>query len=297
MILLPLFLAPAGPIDLGAHGFRDGNFISFQAVGERLLVIGTLDHRLALLETDGSLVAEVAPGERDPAWNNPFLLGVTDTRILVAMGTREVRCFDHSLQPIACDYPSLPVGQTRGDALAEDELLLFTFGTETHAITHLKLAEEAWKVHRSLVPIPTRPAEQEGFPPMPERFASYQQGRVFVWDPLLPGETRYTIEVYAVGRVGPAEQVMALQQELPELEGKQGALTAASLLGKGYAVAALVIEPGSFAPAARTLDIFAADGSLQEHRKLDVGKDLKPLGGSDRALLLEIETLILHPLR
>jgi len=298
--LLSVLLAPPNGLELARHGFTDVNFISFHGLDDHILVIGTLDHRIALFDEGGQAIAVHAPGERVPTWNNPLFMGASEDRIFMATGGREVFCFDHALQTVPCDYPTLPIGAVYGLREADDRFLLFGYGMEKHALTRVSLVEDAWQVDASMVPVPMRPSEQEGFPDMPEVMMRFHDGMLFRWQPLGPGADHYTVDILGAHGSGPYEQVMGVQHgldELPDREMRHIVLTGANKHGSGYAVMVALLDKETFAYTARILDLFSASGEHLARRTVPPSQDLRPLGGTDRALLLDLETSVLTPLR
>ncbi|MDJ0842388.1 MAG: hypothetical protein QNK37_38155 [Acidobacteriota bacterium] len=296
LLLLSFVDLPDTGINLRAHGFADTNFISFQQMKTGLLVVGTLDHQIALFDAGGKLLVRYAAGDHDPEWQNPFLLGVTESRVLFATGARAVKSFDFNLKPVPNTYPPLNKGMMRGRALGKDQFLLFTYGTEKHALTHIALEEGGWRVKREMIPMEYKETEQEGFPPMPAKLMQFHNGRTFVWSGLTLGEDRYLVEVYAAGEKGPAEIVMALQNtlgDLPDFEGHWPVVMGPTRFGSGYAVPLMLADPAQGKAVSRVVDIFTAQGELKERRKLPKTVDLKPLGGADSVVTLDQETSVL----
>ena len=289
-------------INLKNHNFADPNFISFHRVADRVLVIGTMGHQIALIDADGKLVAKVDHTNANPdQWQSPRLLGVTGDRIYLSVFDKEVvavnvKVFDHQLKAQKSSYPPLTTPALAGSVLSKDAFLLFTFGNAPHALTHVALEDGAWQVKREMILIEYGEPQQEGFAGPPKSYVTTHHGRAFVWKPPLMGQDRYQIDIYAINGSGKEEQVMALQNEIGDLAGFEGSwpyLMSACRFGEGYATLILLADPETFEPKGRWLEIFNAQGELLERRKMSHTTELKPLAGTNQSLVLDNTSMVL----
>ncbi len=289
--------AEPSAIDLQRHGFTDANFISFYAVGERILAVGTPVNQVALFEPNGDLVAllDESSAEAD-VWATPLGLGVTKQEILLISNGREILGFDHDLKPNGAAYPPLTMGTMGGASLGDDRFLLFTFGNESHGLTLVSREQRQWKVGARLFPMEYQEGQPEGQPPAPKFWLSVHQGFAFKWRPLVKGETNYHIDVFDISRGSEEEQVAVLRAELkdiPDFDEYWPALVSAGRLENQFAIGLLLLDSQTFAPVLRRVDLYDAGGAFQERRALPKTLDLKPLQGANRLLALDTESMLL----
>lgn len=284
-------------IDLMRHGFTDANFIGFYAVGKRILVVGTTLNQVGLFERNGELVTLLDEASVKPeAWVTPLGLGVTEQEILLVSGGRKVLAFDHQLKPVASSYPALTKSMMAGEALGGDRFLLFTFINESHGLTRVALSKGEWRVKREMFPMEYAENQPEGQPPAPKFWLTFHHGRAFQWHPLVMGDKQYQIDVFDISGEGEEEQVAVLQnslEDVPGIDESWPALVSATRLGNQLAVGLLLLDPQTFAPLLRRVDIFDENGAFQERREQPKTLDLKPLQGTDQVLALDTESMIL----
>ena len=277
-----------GPIELRAQGFEDTNFIAFQKLGEKLLVVGLRDNVVALFEPDGSLAAKVEN------LSFPLVFGATGGELLLVSGGR-LAVYDLGLQPKEAHYPTLTFGLMKGRALGDGRFMLYTFGNGSHALTQIALENGAWKVERELFPISFGEALAEGQPGAPKTWVTTHDETVFVWTPLVMGDTGYLVDVFEVPDSGSETQIMALRNRIDDadqFEGNWPYMISAARFGRKFAVMTLLVNPQTSDFSSRWIDIFSEQGDFVERRAVGKTVDMKPLEGSRQAVLVDGDTMV-----
>jgi len=301
MIFYCLLLAcgdiSTAPIDHKKKGFFEASLISFHELDGHLLAVGPMDNLLVLFDSQGKEIARLE--ESQPAGAKlavPTIMGITENRILVVSNGKDILVFDHGLKPVEASYPPLQMMIMSGRHLKADEFMLYTFGNEEHALTHVALENGAWQKKGALMPV-VFSSEEPNQPAMPTSWVAVQGDLAFAWTPIVMGEDRYHIDVFDTAGISTAEQVLVFENRIDDLRGFTGSwpyLMMASPYGDRYAVLVLLADPTTFAFQSRWLDIFSEQGDFKERREIDKNTELKPVAGTRRLLAMNTTSLLLE---